>query len=156
MTSTDYILDGPLAKYTGKSSSNSRILIGTASSSDVVSKLLITNINYFFNIDGFQSILARTSTNSNSSTSLVVIHSFVVFLKNISLYCLKKPLTNIVNEFQENIFIRVSFLSDNDLRDIQDKKEFKNIIENIIKDLEVIVKYSLKEFSFDEKQGLLF
>ena len=156
-TLNDFILDTPYMRYPRGLTRGQEI-----------SKLYITNYNYFAINDGFLSILSRITKcnnnilNNNVGSTLVPPTTFIISLSEVQNYVLlcrdamnfytTKFARDYFNKFQEVVFKRLSNLTPLDYKELQQDND-KLLIEIILKDLEGILKYTLKDFPVAEIMG---
>jgi hypothetical protein len=153
---SDLMLDGPVLKPAKSARS---VLLGGGSTQPDLSKLFITNLNYFAYRGGYDAIVRLIDPPSSPSVahalSLSEVLSMTVFVRATSIYFSKKFVNSFLPDFQLAVFRRVNQITnDADLREILDSSpDGMGVVEAIWKEQAVVLRAHWKEYALHETFG---
>ena len=124
--------------------------IGTRTSE--LSKLYVTNMNYFGQCDGFTSIYKRINGDMPGVTvTLLEIQNYISLCRDASGVFHTKFAKEYFPRFQDALFRRLQNLTTSDLKELQDAD--KTLVDVMLRDVEVLLKATLKDFPIYEYIG---
>ena len=152
----DLMLDGPVCKPA--KSTRSVLLGGGGNTHPDISRLLLTNVNYFAYRGGFDAIARLIDppvTPATQGISLGDVQALVELVAALSIYFSKKFCSSFLSDFQIAVHRRISLIAnDADLRDILDSSpDGMGIVEDIWKDLTAILRVHWKDYPLFETFG---
>jgi hypothetical protein len=123
-----------------------------------LSKLLLSNINVFGEAGGFNALISRMDNqhcdNPRYIANLTLVLAVAIVMKDLTTIFHKKYLAVFLPLYTDVIFKRLNVLSiDTDLREILEKKECKNIVDQILNELDATLRVSWKDYPIAEKKG---